>query len=102
MGLEEFAPVARALLLMIYQNAYPDVVRENTYRRTSDSGPSEIGTQYYNRSLYKGGFQIIGFPLVPLISLQRTIKTPEVILSPMCSLLRGFAVGGHHMPVPLY
>ena len=26
MGLVEFAPVAKFLLLMIYQNAYPDVV----------------------------------------------------------------------------
>lgn len=29
MRLEEFVPVAKTLLLMIYQNAYPDVVREN-------------------------------------------------------------------------
>ena len=28
MHLEEFVPVAKTLLLMIYQNAYPDVVRE--------------------------------------------------------------------------
>ena len=32
MGLEEFAPVGRGLLLMIYQNAYPDVVREKWLR----------------------------------------------------------------------
>ncbi len=30
MALEEFAPVAKMLLLMIYQNAYPDVVRTDT------------------------------------------------------------------------
>ena len=28
MRLEEFVPVAKTLLLVIYQNAYPDVVRE--------------------------------------------------------------------------
>ena len=28
MRLEEFVPVAKTSLLMIYQNAYPDVVRE--------------------------------------------------------------------------
>ena len=36
------------------------------YSQTSDSGPSEIGTQY-NKALYKGHFsrsQIIGLPMV--------------------------------------
>ncbi len=27
MALEKFAPIAKMLLVMIYQNAYPDVVR---------------------------------------------------------------------------
>jgi len=35
MGLEEFAPVARGLLLMVYQNAYPDVVRVKWLRYCS-------------------------------------------------------------------
>ena len=43
---------------------FPFVVNAFMYSQTSDSGPSEIGTQY-NKPLYKGRFsrpQIIGLP----------------------------------------
>ncbi len=35
MALEEFAPVAKTLLLMFYQNAYPEVVRTYTVYKQS-------------------------------------------------------------------
>ena len=75
----------------------------NLYSQTSDSGPSEIGTQY-NKPLYKGRFSrshIIGLPMVlirfepprrgQLTSLQRT-KDFEFILFPKCPLFGGLTV----------
>ena len=71
------------------------------YSETTDSGPSEIGTQY-NKPLNKGRFsrsQIIGLPIVlihfehprrgqPLYIGQNT----EFILFPKCPLFRGSTV----------
>ena len=75
------------------------------YSQTSDSGPSEIGTQLYNKPLYKGRFsrsQIIGLPMV-LIHFEpprrgqplRSTKDKRlefIILFPKCPLFGGLTV----------
>ena len=71
------------------------------YSQTSDSGPSEIGTQY-NKPLYKGRFsrsQIIGLPMVLIHlnlrkedNLSTKDKTLEFILFPKCPLFGGLTV----------
>jgi len=63
------------------------------YSKTSDSGPSKIGT-WYSEPLYKGHFsrsQIVGFPITFWTFEKRTnalqrAQTAEFILSPMCPL----------------
>ena len=74
-----------------YEAGWPDLYN-TMYSQTSDSEPSEIGTQY-NKPLYKGRFsrsQIIGLPMV-LIHFEpprrgQPLYKGQKILFPKCPL----------------